>query len=114
MTGLHEVNERNFEQAVLKSDYPVLVDFGAAWCPPCRLIVPALERVAEKYAGRVRVAKLNVDENESIARRYAIKGIPTLILFEHGIERQRVIGAESEKRISLVIDKHLGTTEAGG
>ena len=111
MTGLHEVNERNFEQTVLKSDYPVLVDFWAVWCPPCRLVVPALEHLAEKYAGRVRVAKLNVDESESIAQRYAIKGIPTLILFEHGIERQRVIGAESEKRISLVLDKHLGTTE---
>lgn len=107
-----EVNENNFEQDVLQSTSPVLVDFWAAWCAPCRLLTPIVETVAEKYAGRARVVKLNVDENQSISQRYGIKGIPTLILFNGGLEEERVVGVTSEEAISLMIEKYLRTSDS--
>lgn len=107
-----EVNENNFEQDVLQSASPVLVDFWAAWCAPCRLLTPIVETVAEKYAGRARVVKLNVDENQSISQRYGIKGIPTLILFNGGLEEERVVGVTSEEAISLMIEKYLRTSDS--
>lgn len=75
-----EVSDSSFENDVLKSEQPVLVDFWAAWCAPCRMLAPTVEAVAEKYAGNARVVKLNVDDNPSVSQRYGIKGIPTLIL----------------------------------
>ena len=102
-----EVNENNFEQDVLLSASPVLVDFWAAWCAPCRFLAPIVETVAEEYAGRARVVKLNVDQNQSVSQRYAIKGIPTLILFNGGAEEERVVGVTSQEAISLMIEKSL-------
>lgn len=105
-----EVNENNFEQHVLRSDRPVLVDCWAAWCAPCRLLAPIVDAVAEKYAGRARVVKLNVDENLSISLHYVIKSIPTLILFNGGLEVERVMGVTSEEVISLMIEKCIRTS----
>src|SRR3977135_114919 len=102
-----ETNDETFENDVLKSDRPVLVDFWAAWCAPCRMLEPTVEAVAEKYAANARVVKVNVDDNPSISQRYGIKGIPTLILFKGGKEEERVVGATSKEAISRMIDKHV-------
>ena len=101
------VTDGNFEADVLKSDQPVLVDFWAQWCGPCRMIAPIVEQVAGDYAGRARVGKLNVDENTAVPQKYGIKGIPTLILFKGGKEEERVVGATTKEAISRMIDKHV-------
>jgi thioredoxin 1 len=105
-----EVSDGSFEKEVLGSDQPVLVDFWAEWCGPCRMIAPTVERVAEQYAGRARVAKVNVDDNPATAQRYGIKGIPTLILFHEGREAERIVGAVSGDALARVIEKHVGAT----
>jgi thioredoxin 1 len=105
---VNDVTDGSFEQDVLQSDQPVLVDFWAQWCAPCRMLAPTVEAVAEKYAGRARVVKLNVDDNLGISQRYGIKGIPTLILFKNGKEEERVVGAASKDSISKMLDKHVG------
>jgi len=102
-----ETSDGTFEDDVLKSDRPVLVDFWAAWCAPCRMLAPTVEAVAEKYASNARVLKLNVDDNPSVSQRFGIKGIPTLILFKNGKEEERVVGATSEQAISRMLDKHV-------
>src|SRR5216117_1628559 len=107
-----EVGDQNFEAEVLNAKVPVLVDFWAAWCAPCRMLAPTVEAVAEKYAGNARVVKLNVDDNPSVSQRFGIKGIPTLILFKNGHEEERVVGATSEAAISKMIDKHVSATTA--
>src|SRR5256885_7462682 len=101
-----ETSDGTFENDVLKSDRPVVVDFWAEWCAPCRMLAPTVEAVAELYAARARVVKLNVDDNPSVSQRYGIKGIPTLILFRGGKEEERVVGATSKEAISKLIDKH--------
>ncbi len=105
---VNETSDSSFEQDVLHATRPVLVDFWAAWCAPCRMLAPTVEAVAEQYAGSATVVKLNVDENPSISQRYGIKGIPTLILFKDGREEERVVGATSKEAISRMIDKHIG------
>lgn len=107
-----ETSDSGFENDVLKSTQPVLVDFWAAWCAPCRMLAPTVEAVAEKYAGNARVMKLNVDDNPSVSQRFGIKGIPTLILFKNGKEEERVVGATSESAISRMLDKHVGAATA--
>ncbi|MGH9942097.1 MAG: thioredoxin [Pyrinomonadaceae bacterium] len=102
-----DVSDSNFEKDVLQSNQPVLVDFWAAWCAPCRMLAPIVDQVAEKYAGNAQVVKLNVDENPGVSQRYGIKGIPTLILFKGGKEEERVVGATSKEAISRMIEKHL-------
>lgn len=102
-----EVTDGSFEQIVLQSETPVLVDFWAEWCGPCRTLAPTVEAVAEQYAGAAHVAKLNVDDNPSITQRYGIQGIPTLIVFKDGEEKERIIGASSKENISRMIDKAL-------
>ena len=102
-----EVSDNNFESDVLKSDKPVLVDFWAPWCAPCRMLAPTVEAVAEKYAGSARVVKVNVDFNPTVSQKYGIKGIPTLILFKHGKEEERIVGATSKDAIARMIDKHV-------
>src|SRR5947209_11254370 len=102
-----ETTDATFESDVLKSDQPVLVDFWAEWCAPCRMLAPTVEAVADKYAASARIVKLNVDYNPSVSQRYGIKGIPTLILFKNGKEEERVVGATSEQVISRLLDKHV-------
>jgi thioredoxin 1 len=105
--NVRETSDGTFENDVLKSDRPVLVDFWAAWCAPCRMLAPTVEAIAEKYANSARVVKLNVDDNPSVSQRFGIKGIPTLILFKNGKEEERVVGATSEQAISRMLDKHV-------
>ena len=107
---VNEVSDSSFEKDVLQSEQPVLVDFCAAWCAPCRMLSPTVDAVAEKYAGSARVVKLNVDENPSISQRYGIKGIPTLIVFKNGKEEERVVGAVSKEAISRMLEKHVSST----
>ena len=107
-----EVSDNSFESDVLKSDRPVLVDFWAQWCAPCRMLAPTVEAVAEKYAESATVVKLNVDDNPEVSQRYGIKGIPTLILFKNGKEEERVVGATSKEAIARMIDKHVSSGAA--
>src|SRR5215468_9149573 len=105
---LNSVTDDNFVKEVLQAEGPVLVDFWAEWCAPCRMMQPALESVAGKFAGRARVVKLNVDDNPSTAQRYGIKGIPTMILFRDGKEVERVVGATSKESINRMVEKYVG------
>jgi thioredoxin len=110
--NVQETSDGTFEADVLKADKPVLVDFWAEWCAPCRMLAPTVEAVAEKYASNARVVKLNVDQNPSVSQRFGIKGIPTLILFKNGKEEERVVGATSEQAISRMLDKHVSAATA--
>lgn len=102
-----EFTDGNFEDNVLKADVPVLVDFWAAWCAPCRLLTPTVEAIANDYSGKARVGKLNVDENNEVSAKFGIKGIPTLILFKNGTEQERVVGATTKDNIARMLDKHM-------
>jgi thioredoxin len=104
---IKEVNDGNFEQVVLQSEVPVLVDFWAAWCGPCRTLEPTVAAIAEKHSNSARFVKLNVDDSTAVTQRYGIRAIPTLILFEDGKETERLIGVVSEEEISRKIGKHL-------
>ncbi|HEV8132890.1 MAG TPA: thioredoxin [Acidobacteriota bacterium] len=104
-----DVTDTSFEQEVLKSDKPVLVDFWAAWCAPCRMLAPTVEAVAEQYQGRAKITKLNVDENNATSARYNIKGIPTLLLFKDGVIKEQIVGATSKENIAKMIDAHLSS-----
>jgi thioredoxin 1 len=113
MSGkLTDVNDGSFEQEVLQSDKPVLVDFWAEWCAPCRMLTPTVEAVADKFADSAKVVKVNVDDNPTIAGSYGIKGIPTLIVFKDGKEVERVVGATGKDSISKMIEKHLVLADA--
>jgi thioredoxin len=101
-----EVSDSSFETDVLGSSKPVLVDFWAQWCTPCRMLAPTVEAVAQQYTETANVVKLNVDDNPSTAQRYGIKGIPTLILFREGKEVERVVGATSKEAITRMIEKY--------
>ncbi len=102
-----EVSDQNFDTEVLQAAQPVLVDFWAVWCGPCRALAPTVDAVAEKYAGKIRVVKLNVDDNPSTASRYSIKGIPTLLLFAGGQVKGQIVGVSSKEAISQLIDANL-------
>ncbi|MGH9435949.1 MAG: thioredoxin [Terriglobia bacterium] len=109
MAGNHmvEFTDQNFEEQVLKSPKPVLVDFWAPWCAPCRMMGPTVEAIASDYADRAVVGKLNVDDNQGIAGKYNIRGIPSLLLFKGGEVREQVVGATSKDTITKMIDKHI-------
>jgi thioredoxin 1 len=99
--------DENFEAEVLKSDKPVLVDFWAEWCGPCRMMAPALEAIADEYAGRVKVGKMNVDESPSTPPRYQIRGIPTLLVFKDGQVREQYVGATSKDTLVKMLERSL-------
>ncbi|QXM25741.1 thioredoxin TrxA [Elioraea tepida] len=101
------VSDASFETDVLKADHPVLVDFWAEWCGPCRAIAPALEEIAAAYAGRLTVAKVNVDENPVTPNRFAVRGIPTLILFKGGQPVATKMGADSKSNLTAWVDANL-------
>ena len=109
MAGSHtlEFSDQSFEQEVLGATQPVLVDFWATWCGPCRMIAPTVDALAEEYAGRAKVGKLNVDENQSLAGRYGIRSIPTLLLFKGGQIQEQVVGTAPKDAINRMLDKYL-------
>ena len=106
-THVQQFTDQNFEAEVLKSDKPVLVDFWAEWCAPCRMMAPAVEAIAAEYADRAKVGKLNVDENQSAASRYSIRGIPTLLLFKNGEIEEQSVGVTSKDAIAKMLERHL-------
>ena len=101
------VSESSFEQEVLKADVPVLVDFWAEWCGPCKMIAPVLDEVAREYAGRLKVCKVNVDDNGDTAARFGIRGIPTLLLFKGGNVEATKVGALSRSQLGAFIDSNI-------
>ena len=104
-----DVTDSNFESVVLNSDIPTLVDFWATWCAPCRAITPIIEEMAEQYSGKVKIVKMNVDENPSTPGRYGVRGIPTLILFKDGKVVDQVVGAVPKKQIQELIEKGIAS-----
>jgi thioredoxin 1 len=104
---VNEVKDSSFEKEVLQSNKPVLVDFWAEWCGPCRMMTPTIEALAEEYGERASVIKINVDESPATSQRYGIRGIPTLILFKDGREQERIVGATGRAAISRLLEKYL-------
>lgn len=101
------VTDSSFDQDVLKSAGPVLVDFWAEWCGPCKMIAPVLEEIASEYTGRLKVAKLNIDENPATPPKFGIRGIPTLMLFKNGSVEATKVGAVSKSQLAAFIDGNL-------
>ena len=102
-----QVTENTFEQDVIYNSNPVLVDFWADWCAPCHMIAPVLEEISDEYQGRLRVAKLNVDENPAIQERFGIRSIPTLMLFKDGELKEKVVGVQSKSQLNSLINRHM-------
>jgi thioredoxin 1 len=101
------VTDDSFEQEVLQSSNPVLVDYWADWCGPCKMIAPVLDEIADEYEGKIRIAKLNIDENPNTPPRYGIRGIPTLMLFKDGEVEATKVGAVSKSQLTAFIDSNL-------
>ena len=104
---IHHVTDTSFEPEVLKSEMPVLVDYWAEWCGPCKAIAPVLDEVAKQYAGKIKVAKVNVDDNQEVPRKYGIRGIPTLMLFKNGNVEATKVGAVSKSQLTAFLDSHI-------
>jgi len=105
--SLTHTTDENFDQDVLKSDLPVLLDFWAEWCGPCKMIGPVLGELSEEYAEKVKIVKLNIDENNSTAIQYAVRSIPTLILFKDGQVQAQHIGAAAKGQLKQFLDSNL-------
>ena len=101
------VSQTSFDEDVLNADRPVLVDYWAEWCGPCKMIAPILDEIAQEYGDRVKVCKVNVDENQATAERYGIRGIPTLMLFKNGDVEATKVGALSKSQLAAFLDSHI-------
>jgi len=104
---IHYVTDATFEAEVTQAQLPVLVDYWAEWCGPCRMIAPILDEVAQEYAGRLVVAKVNVDENQETPQKFGVRGIPTLMLFKNGNIEATKVGALSKSQLTAFIDSHI-------
>jgi len=105
--SIQHITDATFEQEVLQSDAPVLVDYWAEWCGPCKMIAPILDEVARDYGDKIRVVKVNVDDNQAIPSKYGIRGIPTLMLFRNGAVVDTKVGALSKSQLTVFLDSHL-------
>ncbi|SNX29485.1 thioredoxin [Polynucleobacter meluiroseus] len=105
--GIKHISDASFEQDVLKSDKPVLLDFWAEWCGPCKMIGPILEELSTEYGEKIQIAKMNVDENPGVPAQFNIRGIPTLILFKNGTVAAQKVGALAKSQLTAFIDSHL-------
>ncbi len=104
---IHYVSDATFEQEVLQAGLPVLVDYWADWCGPCKMISPVLDEVAREYAGRLKVCKLNIDENQGTPPKFGIRGIPTLMLFKNGNVEATKVGALSKSQLTAFVDSNI-------
>ena len=107
MSAALSVTDASFKQDVLESDVPVLVDFWAPWCGPCRMVAPVVDEIAQQYEGKVKVVKLNTDENPNIASQYGIRSIPTLMIFKGGQRVDMVVGAVPKTTLANTLEKYL-------
>ena len=107
MSDISHVTDDSFETDVLKSDVPVLVDYWAEWCGPCKVIAPILEEIAGEYAGKMKICKLDIDANESTPPKYGIRGIPTLMLFKNGAVEATKVGALSKSQLTAFLDSNI-------
>jgi len=105
--GIVELTDANFDQMVLQSEQPVMVDFWAAWCGPCKALAPIVDEVATAYSGRVKVGKMDVDRNAATPMRYGVRGIPTLLIFKGGKVAEQIVGYVAKERIQQALDKQL-------
>ena len=108
---IKDISDANFENEVMKSSVPVLVDFWAEWCPPCRAMTPIVESLAQKFGQSAKIVTLNVDDNPFVTQRFGIKGIPTMIVFKGGKEAERLVGATNESSTTRLIEEQLGTVK---
>ena len=109
--GVFEVSDATFDQEVLKSDQPVLVDFWAAWCGPCRALAPTVDTIATEYEGKIKVMKMDVDKNPATPGRYGVRGIPALILFKGGQVADQIVGFVPKDKIDQSLNRVLSVTE---
>ncbi|MFL2677615.1 MAG: thioredoxin [Dehalococcoidia bacterium] len=107
MSNVIEFNDSNFDSEVVKSDKPVLVDFWAEWCGPCKMIAPSVEKISEEYSDKLKVGKLDVDSNPNISSTFGIRSIPTLLIFKNGAPVDQIVGAVSKEVIASKVDNHI-------